>query len=47
MTEKEQKNYDKLFKSLTEMNDVNTRLDLLAQAVSPITGAIEIGRAHV
>ena len=40
MTEKEQKNYDKLFKSLTEMNDVNTRLDLLGQAVSPMTREI-------
>lgn len=40
MTEKEQKNYDKLFKSLIEMNDVNTRLDLLGQAVSPMTREI-------
>lgn len=40
MTEKERKNYDKLFKSLTELNDVETRLDLLAQAVSPLTSEI-------
>lgn len=40
MTEKERKNYDKLFKALIELNDVNTRLDLLSQAVSPMTSEI-------
>ena len=40
MTEKERKNYDKLFRSLTELNDVETRLDLLSQAVSPMTSEI-------
>lgn len=40
MTEKERKNYDRLFRSLIELNDVETRLDLLSQAVSPMTSEI-------